>query len=208
MTVDLLLSLSIGALGPSVAFIAWWFQYSSNRQRQHDNELAKNNLVRALYAEIDFNTSDMEIFLKESANGVELWQAIKENIHLIPFVTDARHRAFYDNLVGDLWVISDRLMAKIVLFYGLLEKISVQVEGLNNPSYLTLSDEGRFRAVDVIKQTSLDALLTGRDLLFELEHEYTDLSLHRYIRPANESDSDLKLRSQEFERKLFFISNK
>ena len=36
-------------------------------------------------------------------------------------------------------VISDDLMSQIVQFYGLLEKIKMQVEGLNAKSYSTLA---------------------------------------------------------------------
>ncbi len=200
---ELDIRLIIAFLGPSLAFLVWIGQrFFEDRRKQRDSEREKNNLIRALYAEIDFNTSDMEVFLDQSPPTRKLRRAIKANRNLIPHVTDARHTAYYNNLIADLWVISDHLMAKIVLFYGQLEKIRVQVEGLNYPSFQTLSDDGRFFAVDVIRRSSLDALMSGRELLADLEYEYPHLGLHRHVRPEHESLEDLKQRWVNLDTKL------
>ena len=66
----------------------------------------------------------------------------------------------------------------------------------------TLSDDGRFYAVDVIRRSSLDALMSGRDLLADLEYEYSHLGLHRHVRPEHESLEDLKQRWVNLDTKL------
>ena len=76
--------------------------------------------------------------------------------------------------------ISDDLMSQIVQFYGLLEKIKLQVEGLNAKSYSTLSPEGRFKMVVLIRNTAEEAWLCGKDLLRGLERAYRELELAQY----------------------------
>ena len=53
--------------------------------------MKQDNLVRAIYAEIDFNTTDMEIFLTKSPSLPVLRKAMAERDDLFPHITDARH---------------------------------------------------------------------------------------------------------------------
>lgn len=190
-------------LAPSIAFGFWfvrrWFE---DRRHRDDQSRRKNNIIRALYSEIDFNTADMELFLEKSPSAGVLKEALEVNPKLVPHVTDARHTVLYTSLIGDIYVISDGLMAKIVLFYGYLEKIRVQVEGLNYPSFATLSPNGKFNAVDVIRRSAFDAKLSGYDLLRALEAEYPKLNLRRHKRLEGESDETIRERKKAFEHKL------
>ena len=77
-------------------------------------------------------------------------------------------------------VISDYLMLQIIQFYGLLEKIKMQVEGLNAKSYGTLSPARRFKVVVLIRNTAEEAWLCGKDLLRGLERAYRELELVQY----------------------------
>ncbi len=144
--------------------------------------LLQDNLVRALYAEIDFNTRDMEAFLEKSPSTIDLSKVIKADPDLVPHITDARHTEIYRNRIRELHTITDRTLRGAVEFYGLLEKIRVQIEGVNLPSYRTLSDEGRVQAVDVIRQTAQRSLDVGRDLLDMFDQDYTGLGLERLSR--------------------------
>lgn len=57
------LSLITAILG----FGIWNIQrFIEDRRNAHAKVLKQDNLVRAIYAEIDFNTTDMEIFLTKS----------------------------------------------------------------------------------------------------------------------------------------------
>lgn len=118
-----------------------------DRKNAHAKVLKQDNLVRAIYAEIDFNTTGMEIFLTKSPSLPALRKAMAERDDLIPHITAARHIWFYSSRISEMHVISDDLMSQIVQFYGLLEKIKMQVEGLNAKSYGTLSAAGWFKLV-------------------------------------------------------------
>ena len=171
------LSLITAILG----FGIWNIQrFMEDRKNANAKALKQDNLVRAIYAEIDFNTTDMEIFLTKSPSLSVLRQTMAERDDLIPHITDARHTWFYSLRISEMHVISDDLMSQIVQFYGLLEKIKMQVEGLNAKSYGTLGSAGRFKVVVFIRYTAVEAWLCGKELLRELEHAYTKLGLVRY----------------------------
>lgn len=158
--------------------------------------------MRAIYAEIDFNTTDMEIFLTKSPSLPVLRKAMSEREDLIPHITDARHTWFYSSRISEMHVISDDLMSQIVQFYGLLEKIKMQVEGLNAQSYSTLSASGCFKVVVLIRNTAEEAWLCGKDLLRGLEHAYHDLGLARYQRPELVDMTTLRERMVALETRI------
>lgn len=159
-------------------------------QRQTTIQLQKN-LVRSLYAEIDFNQRDMELFLRDSPSADVVRAAIKGNPKLIPHITDARHTEIYRNRIGSIHNISDKILRQTVEFYGLLEKIRVQIAALNAPSFKTLSAEGRVQAVDVIRRTSRYAAVTGEALLMRYEVEYPELRLARLARDLSEDPMEM-----------------
>ena len=174
------LSLITAILG----FGIWNIQrFMGDRKNTHAKVLKQDNLVRAIYAEIDFNTTGMEIFLTKSPSLPVLRKAMAERDDLIPHITGARHTWFYSSRISEMHVISDDLMSQIVQFYGLLKKIKMQVEGLNAKSYSTLSAAGWLKLVILIRNTAEEAWLCGKDLLRGLEHAYRELELARYQRP-------------------------
>ena len=91
----------------------------------HAKVLKQDNLVRSIYVEIYFNTTDMEIFLTKSPSLPVLRKAMAERDDLIPHIIDAPHTWFYSSRISEMHVISDDLMSQIVQFYGLLEKIKM-----------------------------------------------------------------------------------
>lgn len=193
------LSLITAILG----FGIWNIQrFIEDRRNAHAKVLKQDNLVRAIYAEIDFNTTDMEIFLTKSPSLPVLRKAMSEREDLIPHITDARHTWFYSSRISEMHVISDDLMSQIVQFYGLLEKIKMQVEGLNAQSYSTLSASGRFKVVILIRNTAEEAWLCGKDLLRELEYAYHDLGLARYQRPELVDMTTLRERMVALETRI------
>ena len=193
------LSLITAILG----FGIWNIQrFIEDRRNAHAKVLKQDNLVRAIYAEIDFNTTDMEIFLTKSPSLPVLRKAMSEREDLIPHITDARHTWFYSSRISEMHVISDDLMSQIVQFYGLLEKIKMQVEGLNAQSYSTLSASGRFKVVILIRNTAEEAWLCGKDLLRGLECAYHDLGLARYQRPELVDMTTLRERMVALETRI------
>lgn len=193
------LSLITAILG----FGIWNIQrFIEDRRNAHAKVLKQDNLVRAIYAEIDFNTTDMEIFLTKSPSLPVLRKAMSEREDLIPHITDARHTWFYSSRISEMHVISDDLMSQIVQFYGLLEKIKMQVEGLNAQSYSTLSASGRFKVVVLIRNTAEEAWLCGKDLLRGLEYAYHDLGLARYQSPELVDMTTLRERMVALETRI------
>ncbi|WP_317055132.1 hypothetical protein [Roseovarius rhodophyticola] len=171
--------------------------------RRHGKKTAQDNLARALYAEIDFNTCDMDIFLERSPPLSELRQKLEDDCKLVPHITDARHTEIYRAHLNGIHSISDQTLQQCVQFYGLLEKIWVQIEGVNYPSYRTLSLEGRCNAVDVIKRTARTASVCGAALLRDFEKEYASLNLTRFDREKFDlSDDELGVKKKSIGDKL------
>lgn len=210
---DLDIRFFLAFLAPTVGFAIWFAKRiieqgkAAKAQREADN-----NFIRALYAEIDFNTRDMEIFIRESADPDQVRDALLAHPDRVPHVTDARHTQIYRNRIDDLHIVEDGVLHKTIYFYGLLEKILVQAEGFGKPSYQTLSDEGRVAAVELLRNTASIARRCGESLLedFEQEPSYKGLGLARFDRDAMRclrapliSDlSELKARLEDLDRRL------
>ena len=68
-----------------LGFGIWNIQrFMEDRKNAHAKVLKQDNLVRAIYAEIDFNSTDMEIFLTKSPSLPVLRKAMAERDDLIP----------------------------------------------------------------------------------------------------------------------------
>lgn len=174
-------------LAPTVGFAIWFVKrIIEQRNAAEAQQEADMNFIRALYAEIDFNTRDMEIFNRDSADPAKVRDALMVNPDRVPHVTDARHTQVYRDRIHDLHIIEDGVMHKTIYFYGLLEKILVQAQGFDKPSYKTLSDEGRVAAVELMRGTAVVAERCGKSLLkdFEQEPNYEGLGLARFDRDA------------------------
>lgn len=173
-------------LAPTLGFAVWFGKrWMEDRREQTRLKAAQDNLVRALYAEIDFNTYDMNVFLQKSPSQSVLREKLAADTQLVPHITDARHTEIYRNKINEVHSISDGSLQLTVHFYGLLEKIRVQIDGINLPSYRTLSLEGRLNAVDVIRRTAKEAELCGDLLLRKLESDHFELKLERFDRPSD-----------------------
>ncbi|MGY9046929.1 MAG: hypothetical protein ACKVKF_07650 [Rhodobacterales bacterium] len=165
------------------AFVAWvgriWYEgWQDNRRRAR----AQDNLVRALYAEIDFNTRDMEEFLEKSPSEAVLRDKMTADPNLVPHITDARHTEIYRCRISELHTVKHETLRRMVHFYGVLEKIKVQIDADNYPSYKTLSIEGRMNAVLVIIRTAERARDFGQDILDDMAEDYVALGLTRFDR--------------------------
>ncbi|WP_295312017.1 hypothetical protein [Roseobacter sp.] len=164
-----------------------------------DARAKRNNLVRALYAEIDFNTRDMEWFLSKSPGEPQLRDKMTANPSLVPHITDARHTEIYRTRLAELHGVTDPILSRMVHFYGMLEKIKVQIDGVNYPSYQTLSVEGRLNGVMVIVRTSRMAHRYGSELLSQMEQDFPALSLSRFDRGDDGSQpSRIEIRAGKF----------
>ncbi|OED48703.1 hypothetical protein AB838_09270 [Rhodobacteraceae bacterium (ex Bugula neritina AB1)] len=172
--------LLIAIVGPTLAFFLWFGKrLYDERKNKRQAEKDKQNLIRALYAEIDFNTRDMEIFLEKSIPQEDLRKILQDKPALIPHITDARHTQIYQARITEVHNIADGALHSLVEFYALLEKIRVQVDGVNLPSYKTLTTDGRVNAVEVIRRTAEKSRARGVELLGIFERDYEELGLAR-----------------------------
>ncbi|PIB24952.1 hypothetical protein BFP76_07305 [Amylibacter kogurei] len=175
-------------LGASILSLVWlatrildyWLKARSRRA-------ANKNFIRLLFAEIDFNAKDLLFFIESSRNLDALKQALLNDDNLVPHITDAHHDIIFKQNIDKLPAITDDLIAKIVLFYGLLDKISGQVAGLNMPSFKTVSPDGQFKAIQHIFVNAREAEDVGKQILKEFSQRYKSLQLHRQFRSHRSS---------------------
>lgn len=144
------------------------------------------NLVRSLYAEVDFNTKDLLFFKEKSVSLTKLEKEFTKNPKLIPHITDAHHTLIYTSNVQNLHYINNRLVTRLVLFYGLLDKIKEQIDGLNQPSYASISARGKHKVLISLFENVVEAETIGSDILDNFVKEYANLNLSRQFRLRND----------------------
>jgi len=161
--------------------------FTERRQRKS----VGRNFIRALYAEIDFNTRDMELFLSIPFPPA-LEMALREDTKLVPHIVDARHTDFYRSNISSLHHVSDDLIGNVVHFYGMLERIASQIDGLDRPAFLSISADSRITAVRRIYDTARDCEKSGKHLLDQLAAENDTLKLVRIDRDRLLASEDMR----------------
>lgn len=170
----------IAALIAALVAVGLWFLarayefFVEGRQRGQ----VRTNFIRALYAEIDFNTADMDLFLSKPFTPA-MARTMREKEDLIPHIVDARHTEFYRNNISELHHVSDDLIGKVINFYGMLERLTAQIEALHRPSFLSITPDSRVEAVMRIYKTAEDCFHGGTNLLSDLGSEEDRLRLSR-----------------------------
>ena len=133
---------------------------------------SRDQLVRALYAEVRFNVAELT---DAAANGVKIGdirEAMEHRQGTIPHMTDARHDAIWQSRLTELPLLDDALIGSLIRFYGRMEKIHVQIAGLNLPSYATISTNGKLKVMDRINVQIAAARDDGVLVLDDLEAHY------------------------------------
>ncbi|MEO0680642.1 MAG: hypothetical protein AAF192_09530 [Pseudomonadota bacterium] len=162
-------AVALWALSRLAEAIAGWLRSTS----------ARRAMIRAISAEIDYNTSDLAHFVDASPPIDQIRSAIQQNPNFIPHVTDARHTVVYRDRIGDLHRLDDDYIASVVRFYGELEKIREQIEGIRRPSYLTISETGRLEVVRRLTSRSRTARDLGLMVLERMERTHPRYRLKR-----------------------------
>lgn len=138
----------------------------------------RRNLVRALYAEIDFNTRDLTRFVEETDIDYVV-RRLREKPDRIPLITDARHTLFYTSRLPEMQFVSNRVIGRIVHFYGRLERLRVQIESIGNEAYMSQDVEARIAVVQRVFKTATTCKNAGEGLMNAMEKDYTGLHLER-----------------------------
>jgi len=174
-------SLKIGTaiLAGAVAILLFILGKGYELARDHlQRRSLRRNLIRALYAEIDFNTRDLTRFVDET--DVEyVARRLRENPERIPLITDARHTLFYTSRLAEMHFVSNRVIGRIVHFYGRLEKLRVQIESIGGEAWLTLDVEAKIAVIQRAVKTAGSCQRAGTALLEVMERDYKGLHLER-----------------------------
>jgi hypothetical protein len=137
--------------------------------------------LTALYAEIDFNTHDMEEFVEESDIS-HIAQRLRDGLSKTPHITDSRHTQIYRGEIGLVHHVGAGHISSVVNFYGIMEKIKAQIDGTQLASYGSISPAGRAVVVTRIYEACSNCASVGRSLLEEMERSYPSLRLKRRSR--------------------------
>lgn len=152
------------------------------RDRKYAELASKNALIKSLYAEIDFNTKDMEVFLEKSGKKEIVQNKVKSDLKFTPHITDARHVIIYKSKISDLQHMDGQHISLIVYYYGLIDKISATISGIYQPSYLQISADGRAQVIENLFRDCRVIRDIGAKILRKMESEYPQLALCREAR--------------------------
>jgi len=165
--------LQVALFTASVTVILWGLkQLVDAATAIHARQRSRDQLVRALYAEVRFNVAELT---DAAANGVKLEDirdAMQAQPSTIPHMTDARHDAIWHSRLAELPLLQDTLIGSLIRFYGRMEKIHIQIAGLNLPSYATISINGKLKVMDRINGQIAAARDDGNAVLDSLESHY------------------------------------
>ena len=87
--------------------------------------------------------------VKEALHGVEVVRLTISDVQ--GFGRQKGHTEVYRANIANLHFVSDNVLQHAVDFYGVLEKVRVQVDGLNYGSFKTLPPNSRVQAVELIR---------------------------------------------------------
>ncbi|CUX22901.1 hypothetical protein [Agrobacterium genomosp. 13] len=142
----------------------------------------KEKFIRSLYAEIDFNTADMAIFLDAPISYVTFRERVKQNNDFVPHITDARHTHIYMKNIDSISATGREYVGDVVYFYGVLDKIRAKIDGIYLKSFTNISLEGREAAIRSLYEHAEEAKKTGETLLRTMERKYKRYQLKRKVR--------------------------
>ncbi|WP_321337701.1 hypothetical protein [Breoghania sp.] len=149
-----------------------------------DDKKEKEKYIRSLFAEIDFNTRDMEIFISDSAPINLVKEKLIEDSSFLPHVTDSRHTDIYKSQINLIHHISDDYLPDVVSFYSIMNQIGVEVSSIYRPSFKKISIEGQVSTIKDLYVDSRECSRIGRKILDTMKDKYPNYKLKRKIRPA------------------------
>lgn len=181
-----------GVVVPAASAVGLWFgtriaeTISSWIRRRRE----RVNLIRALFAEVDFNTKDLYVFGAMSAATDQIEKRFQEKPDAVIHVTDAHHTLIYTENIDKLHYLDDRFAARLVLFYGLLDKIKAQIDGISLSSFAAVTPAGKLSVVNTLLANVEECEGIGREILNDFSKAYPKLGLVR----TNRAMADTKQR--------------
>jgi len=156
-----------------------WIEFGANYVRSRKE---RTNLIRSLFAEVDFNTKDLDFFVQNSADISAIEARLNQSEKYLPHITDAHHTIIYASSIPKLHYLDDTLASRLVLFYGLLEKIKAQIDGINLSSFVATSAAGKITVVKRVIVNVTECEAEGSKILDAFSTAYPKLKLTRHFR--------------------------
>ena len=172
-------AVDIGLLGAISALGLWFLSRTFeichgllNRRR------GRSSVLRSLFAEVDYNTRDMEIFLEQSPQIEDIEVKLHDS-NFVPHITDARQTAIFHANLHLLHHMQDELIQDLVAFYGDLEKLRARIDGITKPSYKSISVEGQINVIRRIYDKCEECQKNGQRILCMMMKAHPNLKLER-----------------------------
>ena len=183
--------------GLSALFVFGASQLWDLTREHRKSQRATQSYIRALFAEIDFNTTDLRRFNNAAIDYSDLLNAFEGNKSLVPHITDARHTVVYSDSLSRLSDLPDGFIRDVVEFYGDLEKIREIIAGLDKSSFQTISARGKLNVIKRLYGRTVEAENLGLALLDRFCDEFCELGLRckhqpEDTRPLNDRLAELE----------------
>ncbi|MEM0977262.1 MAG: hypothetical protein AAGJ34_06995 [Pseudomonadota bacterium] len=128
------------------------------------------SLMRALYAEVEFNTQDLRKFTEHKDQRLKIVEKrLRADPDRVPHVTDAQHTIVYRENIDYLGAIKNLDPAPLVCFYGELEKMNEMIRGLSRPTYKALPKHGKVNVIKRLYDSATETERLGQIILNDMQ---------------------------------------
>lgn len=163
-----------GIVGFFVRFLVMdFFRRKARKDAQH-------GFIRALYAEVDHNTKELEL-IDDKAFNEESLKELLQNEKFRPYLKYTPHTAIYKSNPDHLYRLDNTEIIQLVInMYSRFDNIIANCEGLLQENYKSLSVDGQYALIHYVFVESKECVVIGRKILALLEKRHGDLDLERF----------------------------
>lgn len=147
---------------------------AKDEQRRKLDDQSKH--IRALYAEVRFNLTDLRNFDRLSTQKDELIKKVQDDLSYVPYATIMLQSDIYKSKVDIISYLDNEYISDVVNFYGKLDAIKIQLESLSTDAYKNITPSARGNAINEIFIDVSDGIKIGKILLDKIRHseKYSD----------------------------------
>lgn len=167
------LGLALGILGLLARFAHQDYQSWKHRKQ------SRTAFIRALFAEIDHNIWEMELFATNLPNLHEIQDKLTQEDYR-PHIRFAPHTHVYRSNLQNLHYLDDSTMQFIINLYSRYDDIVLQCDGIALSSFKAIDVEGQVVVIDRILRTHEECLSIGKLIIAKLANQNKKLSLRRF----------------------------
>lgn len=145
----------------------------------------KRRTIRSLYAEIDHICRRLEKSIDEPPDFARIEEKLSD-ANYKPHIIVSVHTRIYRSNLQNLHCFDNDDLHKIVYLYSQIENFCAAIDSISLPSFATIDDKNKMRAIHFILDGMTECHDMGCDLLKSLERKYPSLDLRRFPPPASE----------------------